>query len=74
MRSQARYANARPGRAIAPASAIRYFENGLQGHINLRGDPADARFAAAAEYGWVHATHESTGPRGHLASAENTVT
>jgi sarcosine oxidase subunit gamma len=43
------YVNARPGPAIAPATAVRYFENGLRGHINLRGDPDDARFAAAVE-------------------------
>jgi sarcosine oxidase subunit gamma len=43
------YVSARPGPAIAPATAIRYFENGLRGHINLRGNPADARFTAAAE-------------------------
>jgi len=43
------HVSARPGPAVAPASAIRYFEDGLRGHINLRGDPADARFAAAAE-------------------------
>lgn len=40
---------ARPDAAAAPAGAIRYFEKGLRGHINLRGDAADARFAAAAE-------------------------
>jgi heterotetrameric sarcosine oxidase gamma subunit len=43
------YVSARPGPSIAPATAIRYFENGLRAHINLRGDPADVRFAGAAE-------------------------
>ena len=31
--------------SIARAGAILYWENALQGHINLRGDPADAAFA-----------------------------
>jgi sarcosine oxidase subunit gamma len=43
------HVSARPGAAVAPATALRYCENGLRGHINLRGDPTDARFAAAAE-------------------------
>lgn len=40
---------ARPDAGVAPAGAVRYFENGLRGHINLRGDAADARFAGAVE-------------------------
>jgi sarcosine oxidase, subunit gamma len=48
-RSPLWYIAARPGPASAPATAIRYFENGSHGHINLRGDAADGRFAAAAE-------------------------
>lgn len=43
------HVSARPDPAVAPATAIRYLENALRGHINLRGDPGDARFATAAE-------------------------
>jgi sarcosine oxidase subunit gamma len=43
------HAGARPGAGVAPAGAIRYLEKGLLGHVNLRGDAADARFAQAVE-------------------------